>query len=225
MRLNLRNTGLNVSSAESDAMFDSWDENKCGLLQLAELRVSLAKCSAEAHAFNNKPDPAQEQIRKLQKRALLADEAAEATAQADALERELAEYLEELKSRADIRLGALLQKRLIKPGEVVVHWAKSKGEHAGELSKVQFRRAVMKLFAGRAGTGSKGEAPGAPDDTDQADEDRAQQQPQQAGGAATAAASKEEVDAIFDEVRRALSSLPRATRHSPHCRSSHFRLP
>ena len=34
------------------------------------------------------------------------------------------------------KLGALLQKRMIKPGEVVVHWAKSKGEHAGELSKV-----------------------------------------------------------------------------------------
>ena len=51
-----------------------------GRLWLCYGRVSLAKCSAEAHAFNNKPDPAQEQIRKLQKRALLADEAAEAAA-------------------------------------------------------------------------------------------------------------------------------------------------
>ena len=33
MRLNLRNTGLNISSAESDGMFDQWDDNKCGSLQ------------------------------------------------------------------------------------------------------------------------------------------------------------------------------------------------
>ena len=47
MRLNLRNTGLNISSAESDGLFDQWDENKCGSLQLAELRVALAKCAHE----------------------------------------------------------------------------------------------------------------------------------------------------------------------------------
>ena len=122
-----------------------WDENKCGSLQLAELRVALAKCVSEATAFNNKPDPAQEHIRKLQRRAQMADDAAQATEVADKAELALAEYRERLKTRADVRLGALLQKRMIKPGEVVVHWAKSKGEHAGELSKVQFRRAVLKL--------------------------------------------------------------------------------
>ena len=120
-----------------------WDENKCGSLQLAELRVALAKCVSEATAFNNKPDPAQEHIRKLQRRAQMADDAAQATEVADKAELALAEYRERLKTRADVRLGALLQKRMIKPGEVVVHWAKSKGEHAGELSKVQFRRAVL----------------------------------------------------------------------------------
>ena len=133
-----------------------WDENKCGSLQLAELRVALAKCVSEATAFNNKPDPAQEHIRKLQRRAQMADDAAQATEAADKAELALAEYRERLKTRADVRLGALLQKRMIKPGEVVVHWAKSKGEHAGELSKVQFRRAVLKLFEGRARRSPRG---------------------------------------------------------------------
>ena len=30
-----------------------------------------------------------------------------------------------------------------------MHWAKSKGDHAGELSKADFRKAVLNLFAGK----------------------------------------------------------------------------
>ena len=48
-------------------------------------------------------------------------------------------------SRADIRLGALLFRRRIKPGAVVTTWAKSKGVHAGELSRKEFREEVQNL--------------------------------------------------------------------------------
>ena len=149
MRLNLRNTGLNVTSAESDALFDTWDDDGGGSLDLKELRGALASTQKSATEFNNRPDPAQQKIQRLLKRAALADEAAEVTSQANGLEQALEEYSQELLSRADVRLGSLLQKRMIKPGEVVVHWAKSKGEHAGELSKADFRRAVLDLFKGR----------------------------------------------------------------------------
>ena len=149
MRLNLRNTGLNVTSAESDALFDTWDDDGGGSLDLKELRAALASTQKSATEFNNRPDPAQQKIQRLLKRAGLAEEAAEMTTQANALEQALEEYSQELLSRADVRLGSLLQKRMIKPGEVVVHWAKSKGEHAGELSKADFRRAVLDLFKGR----------------------------------------------------------------------------
>ena len=50
-----------------------------------------------------------------------------------------------MNSRADVQLGALLSRRRIKPGAVVTHWAHSKGEHAGELSKKEFRVAVQQL--------------------------------------------------------------------------------
>lgn len=149
MRLNLRNAGLNVTSAESDQIFDTWDEDGSGSLELKELRSALAKIVTDATAFISRPDPMQQHIQTLLKRAHLAQEAAEAAAHADALEQSMAEHAQRLLSRADVRLGALLQKRMIKPGEVVVHWAKSKGEHAGELSKEDFRNAVLSLFAPR----------------------------------------------------------------------------
>jgi hypothetical protein len=53
--------------------------------------------------------------------------------------------MRELEGRADVRLGNLLFRRRIKPGAVVTQWAKSKGEHAGELSKTEFREACIKL--------------------------------------------------------------------------------
>ena len=49
------------------------------------------------------------------------------------------------RARADFQLGELLSKRRIKPGAVVTSWAKSRGAHQGELSKKEFREAVLEL--------------------------------------------------------------------------------
>ena len=65
--------------------------------------------------------------------------------QAETMEGELEALVEALDSRADVRLGQLLSKRKIKPGAVVTQWSKSRGEHAGELSKAEFRTAVAAL--------------------------------------------------------------------------------
>ena len=192
MRLNLRNTGLSVTSAESDALFDSWDEDGGGSLDLGELRSALAKTTKEANAFNNKPDPAQLQIQKLQRRAALADDAAEATAHADAVEAELEALSRDLETRADVRLGALLQKRMIKPGEFVVRFSKASGANAGELSKADFRRAVFKLFEGKAAGSSGGSSRGA--GSNRAGE--AGLSPQKEEMKPTSA---QEVDAVFDQ--------------------------
>lgn len=153
MRLNLRNAGLTVTSAESDALFDTWDEDGGGSLDLSELRDALKKTMKEATAFNSKPDPAQQQIQRAQRRARAADEAADAVAKADALELGLEEFSKQLEGRADVRLGALLQKRMIKPGEFVVRFSKSVGASSGELSKSDFRKAVLQLFDGKQGGG------------------------------------------------------------------------
>lgn len=52
---------------------------------------------------------------------------------------------------AEIRLGEFLAKRCIKPGAVVTQWSTSRGMHAGELSKKEFRDAVIKLGLGSSG--------------------------------------------------------------------------
>ena len=130
-----------------------WDEDGGGSLDLSELKHALSKTMKEAKEFNSKPDPAQQQIQRLQKRARMADEAADSVEKADSLERELEEFSKQLESRADVRLGALLQKRNIKPGEFVVRFSKSQGASAGELSKADFRKAVLLLFEGKQGGG------------------------------------------------------------------------
>ena len=85
------------------------------------------------------PTLARAQTRRTQAR--LYDGAAAATADAERFEHELVEFMTELEGRADVRLGYLLRARCIKPGAVVTDWSTSRGEHAGELSKVEFRQA------------------------------------------------------------------------------------
>jgi hypothetical protein len=64
------------------------------------------------------------------------------------LEEELEVMVAGINERADLRFGALLQARGVKAKAVVSSWGSSRGEHAGELSKEDFRRAVIRLFKG-----------------------------------------------------------------------------
>ena len=145
LRLNLRNVGLNATSAEADDLFDYWDTSGDGSLDMNELRQALMGVMKEARNWKIAPDPLHEKAEALRHRAKLTDEAAAATAQAESIEKQLTEMTEQLESRADVRLGALLFRRRIKPGAVVTQWSKSRGEHAMELSKKEFRDAVIKL--------------------------------------------------------------------------------
>lgn len=116
-------------------------------LDLKELRSALLKlqAAAKAHLANLEHDEGMLRTKVLRKRAKVADEAAESTAEAEHLENELLAFTERTAAQGDVQLGALLARRKIKPGAVVTHWAKGKGEHAGELSKKEFRVAVLAL--------------------------------------------------------------------------------
>ena len=72
-RLNLRNTGLNATSAEADDLFDSWDDDKGGSLDLKELKAALLKVQTSAKQWQSKPNPRLEKSRALRKRAKLAE--------------------------------------------------------------------------------------------------------------------------------------------------------
>ena len=158
-RLHLRNTGLQASSAEADALFDSWDGDGGGSLDMKELKSALVQAQHKAKQWEvqRKYDPVVAKAKALRQQAKLAEEATAITAQAEALEEELKEMKEHFGSRADIRLGALLFRRRIKPGAVVTTWAKSKGVHAGELSRKEFREEVQNL--GLAATGPNATSP------------------------------------------------------------------
>ena len=160
-RLNLREFGLNASSADADSLFDSWDEDKGGVLDLKELRSALIRVRAEAAKWRDTPDPELERSKDLRRRAEMAMDAAKTAKRADELEAELDELTTKLESKADVRLGALLVRRCIKPSTVVTQWSTSRGDHAGELSKVEFRKAVQQL-----GLDSKGPNPTTIEDID-----------------------------------------------------------
>ena len=212
MRLNLRNTGLNVTSAESDALFDTWDDDGGGSLDLKELRGALNDTMKEAKEYNTRPDPAQQHMQMLLKRAALAEDAAAATAQADAMDRELEEFSANMLSRADVRLGELLQKRMIKPGEFVVRFSKSQGASAGELSKADFRKAVMELFQSKkSNTSPRPRSPprGKPGELVEGTP------PQE-----EAFTSPSEIDAVFDQCAR--HERPHAHTHAIGSTSSHI---
>jgi len=151
MRNNLRNSGFTVTPQEADELFNSWDEDGGGSLTIDELKDALIKCQEAIRVQRSTANPQEIRAAALRRRAHDALKAAELTERASALREELQRMLSEYESRADLRLGALLHKRRIKPGAVVVQWA-SAGSEPGELSKADFRRAVLHLFSSRSST-------------------------------------------------------------------------
>ena len=145
MKNNLRAMGFSVPGGEVDALFDSWDADKGGVLDLKELNECLAGAMKKA------------QKNKIRKKAEEAEEAANLSDRAMELEGELQKMITDFDKRADLRLGALLQARMVKPAAVVTSWGSSRGEHAGELSKADFRNAVIRLFKGLPPIKTRGE--------------------------------------------------------------------
>jgi hypothetical protein len=145
-RLGVRNL-VQASSSDADALFDSWDDDRGGSLDLKELAQAMSGCITKAKKWQLeqtfKPELARANA--LRNQARLTEEAAKAAAEAERLEGEAEEFAASLEGRVDVRLGYLLAMRKVKPALVVTLWAKSRGEHAGELSKKEFREKVQEL--------------------------------------------------------------------------------
>ena len=84
-RLHLRNFGLQATSAEADALFDSWDDDKGGALDMKELKAALIKTQNKARQWEveQKNDPRIARAKALREHAVLADNAAIATEEAE----------------------------------------------------------------------------------------------------------------------------------------------
>lgn len=108
------------------------------------LSLAQAKAQKKRQAF----DQRRNKTEALRAVAAKAEEAASLSDRATVLEEELRQLIARIDERADIRLGALMQARMVKPSAVVTSWGSSRVEHIGELSKRDFRRAVLRLFNG-----------------------------------------------------------------------------
>ena len=144
-RLQLRAIGLEWSSGEADELFDSWDDDKGGTLDQQELRTALLKCKKAALALRAERHDFVERAKVLREKAKVVDDAAQATRDVRKADRDLSDTIYRLEQRADVRLGDILCKRRIKPFQVVMEWSASRGAHAGELGKIEFRDKVISL--------------------------------------------------------------------------------
>ena len=80
----------------------------------------------------------------LRQRAQVADAAITATEQAEQAEQAVQEMTRKNLDDAAIQLGMILFKRVSSRSSLTT-WSKCRGEHAGELSKKEFREAVRPL--------------------------------------------------------------------------------
>lgn len=112
---------------------------------MAELRGALVQTATKAKAWEQTRSGEMGELIAVQRQARLFDEAAEAMGRAEQLDVEVGQMALELATSAEMQLGELLSRRLIKPGAFVAQSARSNGKHAGEMSKADFRSAVNSL--------------------------------------------------------------------------------
>ena len=151
----LKEIGLKASMNEMDVLFDKWDRDDSGSIDMYELEKSMRQLHEDFVRKRGerglKPE-VRMQVDALRTRAKWAKEAAESARLAEACAEELRELTFQIESRLDVQLGRLMVTRGIKVGEVVGQWPKTKVAKPGEprrglneLSKKEFRDEVTRL--------------------------------------------------------------------------------
>ena len=144
--MHLRELMPTMSSAESDRIFETYDDDGSGTLDLSELKVILRRLKEAAKEVRLASIAPRERAAALRKRAALVREAAQAVETADSLDEELRKLKDELEGTLEVMLGHTLNARRIKVGELVGAWSTSTGKHRGELSRAEFRDNVRILL-------------------------------------------------------------------------------
>ena len=145
---------------EIDAIFDRWDDDHSGKVDLYELRKRLFSVHRRAHdnaiiaareaSGVDKPDEyTQAKIDALRSRVRSAKSAAGAVRQISKLEAQLEELRDLIEGSVQVQLGMLLVKRGINVGEVVGAWVGPRGKHemahTRELKKSEFVAEIQRL--------------------------------------------------------------------------------
>jgi Ca2+-binding EF-hand superfamily protein len=128
------------SNNEVDALFESWDSDKSGMLDIAELRAAFTRMKEQARERAARVVKRREKAERLRRHAEVTAKAEAATQAAEALEAELKERIE--RPPVETRLGILLVKRNMKVGDMVAKWDV---DHDGALDKKEFLKNVADL--------------------------------------------------------------------------------
>lgn len=163
-RLHIR--ALNLRSGEVlpevDSIFEEWDTDNSGTIDMLELEVALKKLRSDWVRLcraNQLTAVTVEKIAILRRRAGAAEDAAAAAHSSAQCEIELAELRTKNDARLELKLASLFAKRGIKPADVVASWPKPRvrvpipggngrtqpPEHVNELALCEFKDEIMKL--------------------------------------------------------------------------------
>lgn len=140
----VRSLGLaGTTSADIDALFEKYDGDASGKIEIAELKVALVLIKDSAKEHRVKVMEPRERAERLRMRAEAAVEASKAVAQAEKLEAELDEFKSQLDGSLDVQLGHVLHRRKIRIGDIVGEWPESR---QNELTRAEWRKHVSLLF-------------------------------------------------------------------------------
>ena len=128
------------SNNEVDSLFDSWDQDKSGSLDVPEMKEAFGRLMVQAKERKAANAVKCEKIERLRRHAEVTQKAEAATQGAEAVELELRERLE--RPSVESRLGILLVKRNVKVGDMVAKWDV---DHDGALDKKEFLKNVTEL--------------------------------------------------------------------------------
>ena len=153
-RAHLKSLGLGSTNAQADDLFNYWNNDNSGLLDVYELKQALKGAQREANAYLNAPDPLAERAAVLRKIAAQCREAIDTLNKATEMEEDYTTFAHEMTVNGNLLLGDLLYKRLVKPGAMVAQCSNS-AEGGRALTKREFRKFCKTLGLPEALDGDK----------------------------------------------------------------------
>ena len=151
-RAHIRGVGLQATNEELDALFEQWDKDHSGKIEMQELYDALTQLQRDflrkfgRNGAQGWKLTTEQQAEQLRARAAAGKLAIEATKKAEQQQAELDALIVDIEGRIAVQVGLMLTSRKIRVGEVVGSWTKTKGNSAKrELSKAEFKDEVFKL--------------------------------------------------------------------------------
>jgi Ca2+-binding EF-hand superfamily protein len=144
-RLNVRKLGVSEKEALSkdiDTLYDEFDDDKSGAVDLSEMKTALKRLQAALATEKSQVTKTQKQVELYR---WIAEEVEKAVADTEACEAEETTLAELKRGTTSTRLGELLKGRNVKVGQMVTDWDK---DGTGSLSREEFCQNLKSMGLG-----------------------------------------------------------------------------